>query len=612
MNRRRFGFTLVELIIVISVIGILAAVTVVGFSRYQADTRDARRESSAATISEALEKYYDENGEYPSCAALEQDASIVTTEVLPGIQAAALVAPQSSSSLTNAIQCGETLTINGADFFEYEGDGSSTCLTGDSCLSYALKYKDEASGTIQSLDSRRQTSFATSNLPTVTVGTIAASTVDLSWTAVNNAASYKIQRATNSGFTTNFAELTTSSTSITVPSLSPTTLYYFRVAGVSGSTTGTWSTTVTATTLSVDPPNLDCSAVNSSTQMTISWLAMPGATSYTLQRSTSASFTSPTNYPGITGTSQAVTGLTLGTLYYYRAQTVSGSATSTWSSTCSGGPVLAPTGIGSSAATCGQISVTWAASTGATSYNIQHSTSAGFTSPTTSTGHTGTSGILTGLTSGTLRYFRVYAVLGSAVSSASSSTSATPVPCAPAAYNITSSNNGTTLTATSDAICGPGSTADYQWYANGSAWQSGTGYQTVTYTPGYNTTITLTVNTRCSTSAWVGASNNASFYRPVPAPNLADLVQWSGNRLTTAWNNICGGTYQLWIRQGSWNDYPDPRRWLDSGNANAGSTPDAYAEQDNRVWSSASRVYYNVRATCNGATSGWSNTEQHW
>jgi prepilin-type N-terminal cleavage/methylation domain-containing protein len=324
MNRRRLGFTLVELIVVVSVIGILAAVTVVGFSRYQADARDARRATSVTTISEALEKYYDENGEYPGCTLIEQDASIITTEVLPGLQATTLVAPQTTSSQTNAIQCGETLTINGDDFFEYTGDGSADCLSGDSCLSYSLKYKDEASGTIQSLDSRRQTSLATSNQPVVTVGTIAASTVALSWTPVGNASSYKIQRATNSGFSTNLVELTDTLTNATVPNLSPTTLYYFRVAGVSGTTTGTWSSTVTATTLSVDPPVLDCSTVNSSTQMTITWAAVPGATTYTLQRSTSASFTSPTNYPGITGTSQAVTGLTLGTLYYYRAYTVLG------------------------------------------------------------------------------------------------------------------------------------------------------------------------------------------------------------------------------------------------------------------------------------------------
>jgi hypothetical protein len=232
----------------------------------------------------------------------------------------------------------------------------------------------------------------------------------------------------------------------------------------------------------------------------------------------------------------------------------------------------------------------------------------------------GTSKTVTGLTTGSTYYFRVQAVgtdsAGSYTSSFSTSSSTTTAVPPPASYTISSSNNGTALSATSNATCGAGFTPNYQWYANGSAWVSGDQYQTVSYTPNYNETITLTVNTRCYTgstySTWVAASNNASFYRAIPAPSLQGLVQWSGNRLTTAWNDICGGSYQLWLRQGSYTEYASPRAWSNQSNANSGSYVDAYAEQDNRVWSSASRVYYNVKAYCNGGESGWSNTVQYW
>jgi prepilin-type N-terminal cleavage/methylation domain-containing protein len=608
MNRRRFGFTLVELIVVISVIGILAAVTVVGFNRYQADSRDARRAASAATITEALEKYYDKNGEYPGCTILEQEASVITTDVLPGLQAETLIAPQTTGGLTNAIQCGETLTINGTDFFEYEGDGSTTCLTGDSCLSYSLKYKDEASGTIQSVDSRRQTSIATSTQPTVTVETIGASTVALTWTAVGNASGYKIQAATNSGFSAGLAESISSSTGTTVLNLNPTTLYYFRVAGMSGTSTGTWSSTVTATTLTVEPPVLNCSTVNSGTQMTITWPAVSGATSYTLQRSTSASFTSPTINTGITGTSQAATGLTTGTLYYYRALTVSGSASSAWSTTCSGGPVLAPTGIGSTSPTCGGATVTWTGSTGATSYNIEHSASGSFTSPTTSTGHTGTSGSVTGLPQGATRYLRVYAVLGSAISAASSSTNVAVGICPPASYTISGVNNSGTWTATSNAICAAGTTANYQWYANGSAWQSGDDKQVVGYALNYGQSVTLTVNTRCyngtGTSTWAGASNSSAYTRPVPAPTLNGLsvqsnASGSNDRVNTSFSAVCGGLNEMLLQQGSYTDTSSNRFAL----------PNNYGTSDSRLWYSTGTVLYRVRTQCNGVWSGWSNQQ---
>ena len=157
-NRQKKGFTIVELIVVIAVIGILAGISIVGFKRYQADTRDARRSSSITSIAEALEKYYDINGEYPSCSALSATGTSVSQTTLKGINQSTLIAPQANSADSNSIKCtssGNVLNSGGVDFFEYQGDNSSNCNGSVSCPQFVLKYKDEASGTIKTITSRR-------------------------------------------------------------------------------------------------------------------------------------------------------------------------------------------------------------------------------------------------------------------------------------------------------------------------------------------------------------------------------------------------------------------------------------------------------------------------
>lgn len=74
------GFTLIELVIVITVIIILTSISAIGVNIYLKDARDSERANKALMIANALEKYYEKNGEYPSCTAVSSSlASAVET-----------------------------------------------------------------------------------------------------------------------------------------------------------------------------------------------------------------------------------------------------------------------------------------------------------------------------------------------------------------------------------------------------------------------------------------------------------------------------------------------------------------------------------------------------
>jgi len=69
--RKHQGFTIVELLIVIVVIAILAAISIVAYNGIQQRARDGQRKSDIETITKALELYYIDNGAFPQslCAS---------------------------------------------------------------------------------------------------------------------------------------------------------------------------------------------------------------------------------------------------------------------------------------------------------------------------------------------------------------------------------------------------------------------------------------------------------------------------------------------------------------------------------------------------------------
>jgi prepilin-type N-terminal cleavage/methylation domain-containing protein len=58
MNKIKSGFTLLELLVVIGIIGILVALATVSYSATQRSGRDSRRKQDMVAIQNALEQYY--------------------------------------------------------------------------------------------------------------------------------------------------------------------------------------------------------------------------------------------------------------------------------------------------------------------------------------------------------------------------------------------------------------------------------------------------------------------------------------------------------------------------------------------------------------------------
>jgi prepilin-type N-terminal cleavage/methylation domain-containing protein len=65
-KRKNKGFTLIELLVVIAIMGVLASIILVGVNSARSRARDNQRVGNVRSLANALEMYYDANGQYPA------------------------------------------------------------------------------------------------------------------------------------------------------------------------------------------------------------------------------------------------------------------------------------------------------------------------------------------------------------------------------------------------------------------------------------------------------------------------------------------------------------------------------------------------------------------
>jgi len=140
----RGGFTIVELLIVIVVIGILAALVIVTYNGIQQKARDTERKTDIKALQGHLEAYWADNAKYPTLADVN-DASAGGFRLtnFKGLDQASFADPKNASSqqlcgAATADCYGYVVTPTGCD------NGS-----GGDCTNYTLTADLESGGTFQ-------------------------------------------------------------------------------------------------------------------------------------------------------------------------------------------------------------------------------------------------------------------------------------------------------------------------------------------------------------------------------------------------------------------------------------------------------------------------------
>ncbi|MGD0623857.1 MAG: fibronectin type III domain-containing protein [Thermodesulfobacteriota bacterium] len=341
--------------------------------------------------------------------------------------------------------------------------------------------------------------------------------VTVGWTAAAGATSYNIYYSTAAGqeTTASGVKFPNATSPQVITGLTNGTRYYFVVTAVNASGESTTSSEVSAIPPGVPAQPSGVTATATTGQATVSWNAVTFATSYNVYYSDTSGVTKShysNSVPNATSP-QVITGLIDGITYYFIVTAVDASGESAESSEVSATPLARPSGIQVTAGD-GQVTVSWTAAAGATSYNIYYSTTAG--QETTASGvkfpNAVSPQVITNLTNGSTYYFVVTAVNNSGESIVSSEKSATPSaapqpPASPTGVKVTSPATGQ-MHVTWNAVVGATSYNVYYLQATSPP----TNADVLATTPANTIATSLDVN---------GLTSGATYYVLVTAVNGA-------------------------------------------------------------------------------------------
>ncbi len=339
---------------------------------------------------------------------------------------------------------------------------------------------------------------------TITVPATSSGSIGVSWAASGTATSYTLQQSLNGGAWSN--AYSGSGTGATV-SEGATGSYTFQVQACNASGCSGWkgSAAVAVTIPPASAPPISAPSSNNTGSYTVSWTGVSGATSYTLQEQVNGGGWTTVQSSG--GGAWGATGHGNGT-YGYHVQACNAGGCGPWSGTVNVVVLLPPPAPGSitvPATSSGNIGVSWAASSTATSYTLQQSLNGGGWSTVYSGG--ATSATLGVGTTGSYTY-QVQACNGGGCSgwTGSSAVSVTIPPASAPTLTLPGSSTTGSYTVSWTGVSGATSYT-LQEQVNGGGW--------------------TTIQSNSATSIGISGKGNGTYGYQVQACNIGGCSGWS-------------------------------------------------------------------------------------
>jgi len=161
--RPKLGFTIVELLIVITTIGIILGFVVAYLPESQIRARDSERKSDTETIARYLEQKYttEASASYPTYPSTSSIGSAITELSNKGFEEAPVSPKDDNSSVIAAASTADQNTIVDSDSYVYQpfSPDGSLCTTSTSslpCVRFVLWYQLEIDDEVKSIESRHQ------------------------------------------------------------------------------------------------------------------------------------------------------------------------------------------------------------------------------------------------------------------------------------------------------------------------------------------------------------------------------------------------------------------------------------------------------------------------
>lgn len=142
ISKKQQGFTIVELLIVIVVIGILAALVITTFSGIQQKARNTERQTDIKTLQGVLETYKVQSESYPTLANLNDGTW--RSANMKGLEDGALQDPQGTAP---TLVASPAATSYAYDVTTDAGAACDNLATATNCTKYTLTATLEGGGT---------------------------------------------------------------------------------------------------------------------------------------------------------------------------------------------------------------------------------------------------------------------------------------------------------------------------------------------------------------------------------------------------------------------------------------------------------------------------------